>query len=194
MTDLCEYDTTNLLNEVSTMSKKLTEEQKAENKRIATEKREAAKKEREAQKLIEKIEKFKNQPRVTRIAIMIEWSDSRTWGSIPHLLAKVWGVDGFIGIMETTCSGCGYDKESTVIADVFNAYLKYKLFIVNDKKENKPYGVHLIGGYTEIPYYDGGIGTECYYDIAEFIGGTFKCTASGKRSTAYEYVDNGTIK
>ena len=176
------------------MSKKLTPEQKAANKIEATEKREAAKKERQAQKLVERIEALKNQSRVTRIEIMIEWKSSRMYGSNPHLSAKIWGVDGFIGRMESTCSGCGYDKESTVIADVFNAYLKYKLFLVEDQKEKNPYGVHLLGERTTVPYYDGGIGADCYYDIAKFIGGEFKRTASGKTATAYEYIDNGSIK
>lgn len=175
------------------MSKKLTPEQKLENQRLATQKREALKIAKAIEKHALKLEKLSNQPRVTRIEMMIEWRSSRTWGSNPHLSAKVWGVDGFIGRMETTCSGCGYDKESTVIADVFNAYLRYKLFLVKDLKEKNPYGVHLKGERTEVPYYDGGIGTDCYYSISEFIGGTFKRTASGKTSTAYEYVDNGTI-
>ena len=99
-----------------------------------------------------------------------------------------------------TCSGCGYDKESTVIAQIFNEFLKYKLYdeTLRSKwmaknnfykdEDSKPYGVHLPGEYT--PYYDGGIGTNCYYRIAEYIGGVFEHVASGKMFDVYRYTDN----
>lgn len=173
--------------------KKLTEEQKAENKRLRNEKRAEDKKIREAQKDAEKLQRMKDQTRVTRIEMSIEWRKSRTWGSNPHMTAKVWGEDKYIGTFNYTCSGCGYDKESTVIADVFNEVLRYKLFLVDGVK-GVPYGIHLPDKSRQFPYYDGGIGTDCYSSISEYIGGTFKRVASGKTFDAYTYTDNGTIK
>jgi hypothetical protein len=31
------------------------------------------------------------------------------------------------------------------------------------------------------------IGTSCYYNVSEFIGGKFKCVASGKTFDVFEY-------
>jgi hypothetical protein len=85
-------------------------------------------------------------------------------------------------------SGCGYCKESTVIADVFNAFLRYKLHDPEAQKREKPYGA--APGYSEPDLrYEGGIGTNCYYDIAKYIGGTFEHVASGKTFDVYRYTD-----
>lgn len=129
----------------------------------------------------------KNQNPVKKITLSIEWAKSSMWGSNPKLEAKVWFKDGTFEHSQTfTCSGCGYDKESTVIADVFNAYLKYKLY--NELPNELPYGIYAKD--EKYKRFDGGIGTSCYYGISKAIGGEFTNVANGKAFGVFEYVDN----
>lgn len=174
----------------------MTAEEKERRKIERILKRKEEKKRRETQKELEKIDREKNQKRVKEITISIEWKKSRMWGDNPHVSGYVSFKNGNSERLPTfTCSGSGYDKESTVIADVFNHYMKYKLWERYNKikadKENKPYGIYA-NEYDNIQnvYYGGGIGTSCYYKISEYIGGTFKHVANGKTFDVYKYVDN----
>ena len=171
---------------------KLTEEQKAarraERKAV---KEEAAK--------LEKVEREKNQPPVKSITITIEWGKSRTCGANPHAEADVRFKDGqFERRGGYTASGWGYDKESTVVAQIFNDFLKYKLWQFAPEQIKgghgsmdhgpAPYGIN---SYSETNRsYAGGIGVNCYYDISEYIGGKFVKIAGGKTFDVYEYTDN----
>jgi len=184
--------------EVTTMSKKMTSEEKQQR----VEDRRAA---RKAEEEAARIEAERNQRPVKRLTITIEWKRSRMWGNNPHAEAKVefWPIanqDTYDRRGGYTCSGCGYDKESTVIAEIFNQYLIYKLYEkprewkqnINGKVEGFPYGVY-IPDYLRPgsrPMYNGGVGTNCYFDIAKFIGGEFKRIASGSTFDVYEYADN----
>jgi hypothetical protein len=159
---------------------------------------ELRRKERENKKSQEKIEDERGQRPVESITISIEWKKSRMWGSNPHATAEVRyrgesypsyeRRDGF------TCSGCGYDKESTVVSEIYNEFLKYKLWQFSLNAENRiegaPYGVSS-GQYegNEYRYYSGGIGTNCYHAISAFIGGQFKTVASGNTFDVFEYKD-----
>lgn len=180
---------------------KLTQEEKDA-------RREARKEARKAKKEAARIEAERNQKPVESITISIEWKKSRTWGSNPHAEAAVRFQDGtFERRNGYTASGCGYDKESTVIADIFNDFLKYKLWNIEKLIENKrrmynlpvelntddkviPYGIYSGPQYRS---FSGGIGTNCYYAIAEFIGGKFETVASGKTFDVFKYTD-GTDK
>jgi hypothetical protein len=164
---------------------KMTEEVKAE-------RREARKQAKrvEAKRLL--VEQAKRMKPVKSIVINIEWIKSRMWGSNPRADATIIYKDGtrrHAGPFTT--SGCGYDKESTVIAKVFNDALLYKLFQV--KRKAAPYGIYYYKGKQSkdgwLPTYNGGVGTSCYYDIAEFIGGKFEKIASGKTFDAFQYTN-----
>lgn len=155
---------------------KLTPEEKA----ARLEQRRAARaEEKEAGRILAE----KNLPEVRSITISIEWRKSRTWGSNPYATAEVRfkaleggcfrRFDGF------TCSGCGYEKTSTVIADIFNRFLIYKLWRKTveeckrqdydwEKKGGAPYGISANEKYRS---FAGGIGAECYDAISKFIGG-----------------------
>lgn len=147
---------------------------------------------KKAQKELNRIEAEKNQKPVNEITITIEWRKSRMWGNNPFCMAFVRYEDGSSDNSPIfTASGCGYDKESTVIADVFNNYLKYKLYSedilkAEGRTEQKPYG---ITASKEWKYFDGGIGTSCYYAISKAIGGLFEHVASGKTFDVYKYTD-----
>lgn len=142
---------------------------------------------KEQRELIKKIESKKAQKEVKQIDISIEWKKSRMWGYNPHLTAKIRHFDGTYTYISSKCSGCGYDKESTVIADVFNATLSYELYKI-ETLEGAPYGIH---NYRDnLRVYSGGIGVDCYYSIAEFINGKFERVASGKTFDAYKFTKN----
>jgi len=149
----------------------------------------ARQKAKQLQKEVAQIESEKNQKPVKSITITIEWKKSRTWGSNPNCEAAVSFKDGtFEHSPIYKCSGCGYDKKSTVIADVFNNYLKYKLYDPKlVKKSDPPYGFYIKEGWK---HYNGGVGTSCYHRISEFIGGKFENVASGKTFDVFQYTDN----
>jgi hypothetical protein len=170
-----------------------TPEEKELRRKARSEAREAAKEEA-------RIASEKAQKPVKQIKITIEWKKSRTWGNNPACVAEVTYLDG--GFEESPtyrCSGCGYDKESTVIADVFNNYLKYKLWQLTPEQRkggngsndegNAPYGISLYRGNWMS--FSGGIGTSCYYAISEYLGGKFERISSGKTFDVYLYTDLG---
>lgn len=140
---------------------------------------------RKEAKRLAKIEAEKNQKPVKEITFSIEWSRQFN----PTLTAKALHIDGSTSVVTSRCGGWGYDKESTVIADAFNALLKYKLHeMINLPSEFLPYGIYLNrNGYTG---YSGGIGVSCYYAISELIGGKFEKLASGKHFDAYKITLN----
>jgi len=134
----------------------------------------------------------KNQKLVESIVISIEWKKSQMWGSNPHAEAKVHFKDGTYTYSDGyTCSGCGYDKESTVIAQIFDDFLMYRLWELEEttvNKADKPYGCRFSEDHN--PYYEGGVGTNCYYKISEFIGGKFESISCGKTFNVYKFTMN----
>jgi len=153
----------------------LSAEQKAANKLARQEAKATAKK-------LAQIEADKNQKPVNLITFSIEWSK----GHHPTCTAKVHYIDGTAQEITARAGGWGYCKESTVIANIFNASLKYKLYQIVDTNK-KPYGINL---YNDRFYFAGGVGTSCYYQIAEFIGGNFERVASGKTYDAFRFIFN----
>lgn len=168
------------------MKTKLTPEQKQANK-------DARKAARSAAATAARIEAERNQKPVKSLTITIEWRKSRTWGHNPTASGRIEYADGTWGqTADAHASGCGYDKESTVIADLFNQCLKYKLWALTEEQAagghgtgdtgKAPYGITRYYGNR---YFAGGIGTSCYYKICEYLGGTFTRNASGKTFSVY---------
>ena len=174
---------------------KLTPEQKEANKIARKEARGKAKE-------LARIQKEKDQKHVKSITISIEWRKSSAWGNCPHASAVIEFKDNSLDhIQGYKVGGCGYDKESTVMGEVFNDYLKYKLWNLSEEaikggngsndNGSAPYGIH----YTKREDYEGryfgqGIGVNCFYRIAEYLGGKFAQIASGKTFDVYKYTDN----
>lgn len=178
---------------------KLTQEQKDANKLA---RQELAKKTKE----LNRINDERNQKPVNSINITIEWERSRTWGNCPRATAEVSFMDHtFERNSGFYASGCGYDKESQVISEIFNAYLKYKLWALSDEqirgghgsgdKGPAPYGINYrkYDDGTEYRSFAGGIGVNCYYAISEHIGGKFEQVASGRTFDVYKYTDISAI-
>jgi hypothetical protein len=146
---------------------------------------------KQREKRLKQIEAEKNQKPVKSITIEIEWKKSAMWGMNPHCVAEVRYKDGSYERSKTyKASGCGYDKESTVIADVFNDYLRYKAWAVNDTKEELPYGLSKSSKPMDYSPHYGSIGTTSLQRIAKFIGGELRHTASGKMYDCWEYTEN----
>lgn len=137
----------------------------------------------------------KGQKPIKSIVIEIQWKRSYMWGNNPHASASIEYKDGTTQWLNGyTCSGCGYDKESTVIASIFNDLLRYKLY--RNWKKEKPYGCDLYdkkeGKYP--PHFNGGVGMSCYYAISDFIGGRFENVKSGKTYDIFKYTDRRAAK
>lgn len=105
------------------------------------------------------------RPDVKTIKIKIEWRRSSLYGYNPH--ARYWCTfaDGTTKYGEHTCSGCGYDKASTVVSKVFNDCCTGMLWKKRHSKKELPYGVR----FSWKPYFEGGIGVECYRSICAFL-------------------------
>jgi hypothetical protein len=149
--------------------------------KLSIEQKVANKAQRDAIKAANKMQSIidakKNQKPVKSIKINIEWSKQF------HPTCEAWVSfqDGTGEVFKARAGGWGYCKESTVIAEIFNNCLAYKLYELEDELiecgEAKPYGISLGNNY---PYFAGGVGTSCYYGITEFLGGKFEKVASGK--------------
>lgn len=102
-------------------------------------------------KELARIEIEKNQRHVKSLTITIEWKRSYTWGMNPNASVEVEYASGdsrFYHDSGFKASGCGYDKESTVIAEIFNKYLKYKLWEFNIKETGKAIAFNPRTGYA----------------------------------------------
>lgn len=170
----------------------LTEEEKAERRRAKYVREQA-----------DKIQAQKAQKPVDKIDISIEWKKG-TYGWCPRATARVYFADGSFEFREGyRAGGYGYDKESTVVAEIFNDFLAYKIHdtscwvtegvrLYQDGEDNRrPYGMyHKVDAEgVEYAHYAGGIGMSCYFDIAKFIGGHLEKTGSGKAFDCYRYTD-----
>lgn len=143
---------------------------------------------KEARKIARELAKFnaaqeakKNQLPVSSMIINIEWSKAGN----PTASARVHHVDGSISNFTARAGGYGYCKESTVIADIFNQCLAYKLFSI-DTEAQKPYGISFYNikhGVTR--YFAGGVGVSCYHEIVKFFGGTMIKSGWGKSFDSY---------
>lgn len=169
--------------------------------KLTDEQREQRKREKAIRESQAKVQAQKAQKPVKRIDISIEWKTG-TYGCNPTAEARVWFADGSFEVSKNyRAGGGGYDKESTVISDIFTDYLGYKLHDescwINDGSvryhgEGKPYGMEIRSqddGHMWA-YYAGGIGMSCYHDIAKFIGGNLEKTGTGKTFDCYRYQDN----
>lgn len=112
---------------------------------------------------------------VKRLIICIDWKRSRTWGYNPHLRYKCIYKDGTYESGTATCTGCNYDKASTVVAEAFNACLSGMLWRKRNKKQEAPYGI-CRGKGCWFPSFSGGIGVSCYPAITEWLGGKWEHT------------------
>ena len=110
---------------------------------------------------------------IININIYINWTKSRTWGYNPH--ATIITNNG--QTTEGRASGCGYDKESTAIAEALNKnnnILKLLYTAKNKKMTLKNNNNNdLLGygsGYGSLPYFEGGVGVNSLLNIFRKLG------------------------
>jgi len=145
---------------------------------------------------IEKIESAENAPELQSIDISVEWKKSRTWGANPTAKVRTWTGTHNIETETGTASGCGYDKESAAIAGALNSCpsIMSALYEVAEqigaRKEEYREKIGYGSGYSILPYFEGGVGVSCYYQIFESMGYIMRHTASGKTFDVYTVSKN----
>lgn len=154
--------------------------------------------EKEIEKKLAHLEAVANAPEVDYITINVEYKRSSVWGYNPVVEVITNSESGFF---TGYASGCGYDKESAAVAEAFNKSLgimkvlytlKEKALEAGESDESKTactghdnrncvgYGA----GYSVIPYFEGGVGVNCFWSILKALGYETQCNY-GKRETLY---------
>lgn len=127
---------------------------------------------------------------ISNISISVEWTKSRIWGMCPMADVRVCYTDNTCDNYQSgRITGCGYDKESTAIAQALNQCndLLHAMYVkkeANHTKENRElfgYG----SGYGVKPYFEGGVGVSCYPAIFQAIGYEWKSISHGKTFDVY---------
>ena len=122
-------------------------------------------------------------PDITFIRVEVNWSRSSVWGYNPH--AEV-STDKIWASTTGTASGFGYDKRSAAVAKAFDDHpgIMKILFTLaeNAIKNGETYrdGIGYGSGYSVIPYFEGGVGVECFWSILKKAG--FECRAEGGKT------------
>jgi hypothetical protein len=150
--------------------------------------------EKKLEKELQRLEEIEQAPRVEQVSIMVEWKKSRTWGANPTATVEVMTSNGIQGlesweIYTGTASGWGYDKQSSAIAEACNQskalirlFAEYKEEALKkdqdaDKSKTACTGIDNRNaicygfGYAPIPYFEGGVGVECFvkgFNLAGF--------------------------
>lgn len=148
------------------------------------------------QKQIAKMETAANAPRLEWCQIAVEWVKNSYWGNNPHATATAANMTTY-----GKASGCGYDKQSAAVAEALNAN-PAALRVLYEAAEkaltdgNRPerysngnctwrdvlgYG----SGYSLLPYFEGGVGVSCFWEILKKCGFVCRCGASSRRFDSY---------
>ena len=143
-------------------------------------------------KEIETLERiYATEREIKEISITVEWKKNKMWGANPTATAIVYFKNGGINeYYSKSIGGCGYDKESAAVGQALNKCdellkLMYEIMTAaGDEAENHSvlgYG----SGYGVLPYFEGGVGIDCFYKIFSKLGYTMRKVASGKMFDVY---------
>lgn len=128
------------------------------------------------------------------VKVSIEWKKSKMWGNNPKAEAWATFINKFghtdsVYVCSRSIGGCGYDKQSTAVAECLNQIkevLKPLFAIKNDNIDTKNHSLIGYGsGYGILPNIEGGVGVNCYTTIFNKIGYNFATVASGKNYDVY---------
>jgi hypothetical protein len=140
-----------------------------------------------------RIRAINNGGKLIEAKVIIEWKKSKMWGNNPTAEAQIICEDSegnrvYQNFTSGSVGGCGYDKESTAVANALNqSNAVLKAFfdkVTPDAKEREIFG-YGVGIYEGIATLSGGVGTSCYYGNFKSIGYKFEKTASGKTFDVY---------
>lgn len=144
---------------------------------------------RNIQKDLDRLQTVENAGELISVNISIEWKKSYMWGNNPNASARVHTTRGYDNFLSGSIGGCGYDKESTAVANALNQsneilkamYLVKEADIKANNRDLLGYG----SGYGILPYLEGGVGVSCYPQIFKTIGYKFEGVAHGKTFDVY---------
>lgn len=135
--------------------------------------------EKDRARYLEKIAAAEAAPDIVSARINIEWKKSATWGYNPTVeiageKRRTWGH----------ASGCGYDKQSAAIASAANAHPEIMRILYKHAENGGefPYSVNTWAG---LPYFDGGCGVSCFYNVFDACGYVWEDVAHGKTYDVY---------
>jgi hypothetical protein len=150
-----------------------------------------------------KIAEAENAEELEYIRINVDWVRNRTWGYNPKV--EIWTNCGYY---TGSASGCGYDKESSAIAEALNSSpeVMKKLYELAEKMLKEVGDIaykselnciswrNSIGygsGYSIRPYFEGGVGIGCFERILNKMGYLWHNTGSGKHWDCYNITKKG---
>lgn len=166
---------------------------------LAPTKAEVRQQQRKEAKRQKEIEAIKAQPHLESLTITIEWKKSRTWGRNPHATGVALTLDGRRLEGHAKASGCGYCKTSTVIGDLFDQFLRHKLFgfvqaravfseVVMGEAPKLPTGICIPNpDQNWLPYFGRGYGVGCFARISEAIGGKWENISYTNNTEVYRW-------
>lgn len=132
---------------------------------------------------LEKIESVSAAGDLEEATITVEWAKSRMWGYNPTATVCTFPAGRrSVG----RASGCGYDKESAAIAAALNdqkSVLKVLYSMADSAIEAGKSYRDFIGygsGYGAIPYFEGGVGSNCFWSIFDRAGYNARSAGGGK--------------
>ena len=143
-----------------------------------------------------KLSTVTNAPRLEWCQIAVEWVRSSTWGYNPHATATAANMT-----THGRASGCGYDKRSAAVAEALNANpaalralyeAAEKALADGHRPERYSNGNYtwreILGygsGYSILPYFEGGVGVSCFWDILSRCGFVCRLGASTRNFDSY---------
>lgn len=141
------------------------------------------------EKQLKHLQAVESAPDLISITFNVEWKKSRMWGSNPRCEAQAKTERMFEHYDSGSISGCGYDKESTAIAQAANQCNSFLKALYLAKEQHADAKNHdLLGygsGYGILPRLEGGVGTSCYPRIFEAIGFGWQHVGTGKTFDVY---------
>lgn len=140
-----------------------------------------------------KLERIAQADTLGACDIWVEWKRNAYWGNNPTATATAFNERGNIaGETSGRASGCGYDKRSAAVADALNAsgsvlkvlYTAEENALREGKTDRRAalgYGL----GYGVLPYFESGVGVDCFWRFFRDQGYTVNANERGKHSDFY---------
>lgn len=138
------------------------------------------------------------------IEVFVDWKRSSVWGYNPTATAYATGTNSRTCRTEGHASGCGYDKRSAAVAEALNQCdgvlnLLYSAAEAALQAGARPvdydngckswrdvlgYGT----GCAVLPYFEGGVGVNCFWDVFRKLGYSIECNEAEKHRDFYMIV------
>lgn len=146
--------------------------------------------------MLEKLERIEKAPDLQYISIKVSYTKNATRGYNPTAT-----VNTNNGTATGYASGCGYNKESSAVASAFNKNYSILKTLYTIKENALKAGLSDFSktactgvdnrttcgcgaGYSIFPYFEGGVGVGCFWDILKKAGFATRCNY-GKHENLY---------